>query len=78
VGRDVAIPSVHHSDEFVDVTTTYRTHPVETIWRFLFAIVPIWAFGASYPKLLSMPFQAAERSSGLSDTKVRDEVTAGR
>src|SRR5213078_796824 len=27
---------VHHSDDFVDVTTTYRTHPVETVWRFLF------------------------------------------
>jgi len=31
---------IHHSDMFVDVTTTYRTHPVETVWRFLFAIVP--------------------------------------
>ncbi len=36
---------IHHSDPFVDVTTTYRTHPVETVWRFLFAIVPIWVFG---------------------------------
>ena len=36
---------VHHSDAFVDVTTTYRTHPVETGWRFLFAIVPIWLLG---------------------------------
>jgi sterol desaturase/sphingolipid hydroxylase (fatty acid hydroxylase superfamily) len=36
---------VHHSDAFVDVTTTYRTHPVETVWRFLFAIVPIWLVG---------------------------------
>lgn len=36
---------IHHSDPFVDVTTTYRTHPVETLWRFLFAIVPIWALG---------------------------------
>lgn len=36
---------IHHSDEFVDVTTTYRTHPVETGWRFLFAIVPIWLLG---------------------------------
>jgi sterol desaturase/sphingolipid hydroxylase (fatty acid hydroxylase superfamily) len=36
---------VHHSDDFVDVTTTYRTHPVETIWRFLFTIVPVWVFG---------------------------------
>src|SRR5205823_1594880 len=23
---------IHHSDEFVDVTTTYRTHPVATVW----------------------------------------------
>jgi len=36
---------VHHSDDFVDVTTTYRTHPVETFWRFLFAIVPVWLLG---------------------------------
>lgn len=36
---------IHHNDPFVDVTTTYRTHPVETVWRFLFAIVPIWILG---------------------------------
>jgi sterol desaturase/sphingolipid hydroxylase (fatty acid hydroxylase superfamily) len=36
---------VHHCDDFVDVTTTYRTHPVETVWRFLFAIVPVWIIG---------------------------------
>ena len=36
---------IHHSDPFVDVTTTYRTHPVETVWRFLFAIVPVWILG---------------------------------
>jgi sterol desaturase/sphingolipid hydroxylase (fatty acid hydroxylase superfamily) len=36
---------VHHSDDFVDVTTTYRTHPVETVWRFLFAIFPVWIIG---------------------------------
>jgi sterol desaturase/sphingolipid hydroxylase (fatty acid hydroxylase superfamily) len=36
---------VHHSDDFVDVTTTYRTHPVESVWRFLFAIVPVWVLG---------------------------------
>ena len=36
---------IHHSDPFVDVTTTYRTHPVETGWRFLFAIVPVWLLG---------------------------------
>jgi len=36
---------IHHSDPFVDVTTTYRTHPVESVWRFLFAIGPVWIFG---------------------------------
>lgn len=36
---------IHHSDDFVDVTTTYRTHPVETVWRFMFAIVPVWIVG---------------------------------
>ena len=36
---------IHHNDPFVDVTTTYRTHPVETAWRFMFAIVPIWVLG---------------------------------
>jgi sterol desaturase/sphingolipid hydroxylase (fatty acid hydroxylase superfamily) len=43
---------VHHSDAFVDVTTTYRTHPVETVWRFFFAIVPIWALGLPAESLL--------------------------
>src|SRR5262245_5980638 len=38
---------VHHSNDFVDVTTTYRTHPVETVWRFLFAIIPVWILGIS-------------------------------
>jgi len=36
---------VHHSDPFVDVTTTYRTHPVEIVWRFAFMIVPVWLLG---------------------------------
>jgi sterol desaturase/sphingolipid hydroxylase (fatty acid hydroxylase superfamily) len=29
----------------VDVTTTYRPHPVETVWRFLFVVVPVWTLG---------------------------------
>jgi sterol desaturase/sphingolipid hydroxylase (fatty acid hydroxylase superfamily) len=43
---------IHHSDPFVDVTTTYRTHPVETVWRFFFAIVPIWVLGLPAEALL--------------------------
>jgi sterol desaturase/sphingolipid hydroxylase (fatty acid hydroxylase superfamily) len=36
---------VHHSDAFIDVTSTYRTHPVESAWRFLFVATPAWALG---------------------------------
>ncbi len=36
---------IHHCDDFVDVTTTYRTHPVETVWRFLFSVAPVWLVG---------------------------------
>jgi len=36
---------VHHSDSFVDVTTTYRNHPGEHVWRFISILVPTWAFG---------------------------------
>jgi sterol desaturase/sphingolipid hydroxylase (fatty acid hydroxylase superfamily) len=43
---------VHHSDAFVDVTTTYRTHPVETAWRFLFGIIPIWILGIPAPAVV--------------------------
>src|SRR5262249_30293046 len=30
---------------FVDVTTTYRTHPMEVLWRFLCMVTPIWILG---------------------------------
>jgi len=36
---------VHHSDAFVDVTTTYRTHPVESAWRHLWMFATVWALG---------------------------------
>lgn len=36
---------VHHADPFLDVTTTLRQHPLETLWRFLWIAVPTWALG---------------------------------
>ncbi|MBI3767486.1 MAG: sterol desaturase family protein [Deltaproteobacteria bacterium] len=36
---------VHHSDPFVDVSTTYRQHPLEGLWRFLWMIGPAWTLG---------------------------------
>jgi sterol desaturase/sphingolipid hydroxylase (fatty acid hydroxylase superfamily) len=38
---------VHHSDAHVDVTTTFRQHPLETILRFIFTFAPAFAFGVS-------------------------------
>lgn len=39
---------VHHSDEHVDVTTAFRQHPGETLWRILWQLPAIL--------LLGMPF----------------------
>ena len=39
------IHRVHHSDPFVDVTTTYRNHPAESAWRYLFVVIPGWVLG---------------------------------
>lgn len=36
---------VHHSDAFVDVTTSYRTHPVEIAWRHLWLFAMVWTLG---------------------------------
>jgi sterol desaturase/sphingolipid hydroxylase (fatty acid hydroxylase superfamily) len=38
---------VHHSDPFVDVTTSFRTHPLEGLWRLVWTLVPALAFGLS-------------------------------
>jgi len=59
---------IHHSDDFVDATTTYRTHPAETVWRFLFAVVPIWIVGIPAQavvaqRLLQITFGILEHSN---------------
>ncbi|MFL6246347.1 MAG: sterol desaturase family protein, partial [Thermoanaerobaculia bacterium] len=36
---------VHHSDEHVDVTTAFRQHPGETIWRIVWQLPAIVLFG---------------------------------
>jgi len=36
---------VHHSDVAVDVTTAFRQHPGETLWRLAWRLFPIWIFG---------------------------------
>ena len=36
---------IHHSDAFVDATTTFRNHPIEGLWRFLCLMAPVWLLG---------------------------------
>jgi sterol desaturase/sphingolipid hydroxylase (fatty acid hydroxylase superfamily) len=59
---------IHHCDDFVDVTTTYRTHPVETVWRFVFSVVPVWLIGIPaqavlIQRLLQSAFGIVEHSN---------------
>jgi len=36
---------VHHSESAVDVTTTFRQHPGETVWRILWQLAAVLVFG---------------------------------
>jgi sterol desaturase/sphingolipid hydroxylase (fatty acid hydroxylase superfamily) len=36
---------VHHSENAVDVTTAFRQHPGETVWRILWQLAAIFVFG---------------------------------
>jgi sterol desaturase/sphingolipid hydroxylase (fatty acid hydroxylase superfamily) len=36
---------VHHSENQMDVTTTFRQHPVETVWRILWQLAAVVVFG---------------------------------
>ena len=36
---------VHHSEKAVDVTTAFRQHPGETVWRILWQLAAILIFG---------------------------------
>ena len=42
---------VHHSDMAVDVTTAFRQHPGETVWRLGWRLVPIWILVALHETL---------------------------
>ena len=43
---------LHHTDEFVDVSTTFREHPIETFIRNAFLIACVLLLGASIEVLL--------------------------
>ncbi len=37
---------VHHCDPALDVTTTFRQHPIESLLRYVFLILTAWGLGA--------------------------------
>ena len=39
---------VHHSDKEVNVTTAFRQHPGETVWRILWQVIPVAIFGIPF------------------------------
>jgi sterol desaturase/sphingolipid hydroxylase (fatty acid hydroxylase superfamily) len=55
---------VHHSDPFVDVTTSLRQHPIEVLWRFIFMTIPAWTTRAAHGGNRHLPagFEGKRRS----------------
>jgi len=60
--------SLHHSDQAVDVTTTFREHPVETLVRVCFLIAWVFICGASVEALVLR--QTVETFSNVSQHTV--------
>jgi sterol desaturase/sphingolipid hydroxylase (fatty acid hydroxylase superfamily) len=54
---------VHHSDAIVDVTTSYRTHPVEVAWRHLWLFATAWTLGI--PAAAIVAFRVLSALNGI-------------
>jgi sterol desaturase/sphingolipid hydroxylase (fatty acid hydroxylase superfamily) len=54
---------VHHSDPFVDVTTSFRTHPVEIAWRHLWLFAAVWLLGV--PAAAVAAFRSLSAVNGI-------------
>ena len=68
---------VHHSDAFVDVTTSYRTHPVEVAWRHLWLFATAWTFGI--PAAAIVAFRVLSAVNGIlehANVRVRPALDA--
>jgi sterol desaturase/sphingolipid hydroxylase (fatty acid hydroxylase superfamily) len=74
---------IHHCDDLVDVTTTYRTHPIETSSSER-AHTIVYGFDdadavqlSSFPALLTQAFTSANQVS-VPDTNVRNRTAVAR
>lgn len=75
------IHRVHHSDRFVDATTAFRQHPLETLWRFACQIVPIMLLGLPLSVVVVYRFLSSVNSvlehSNISIGKTPDSLASG-
>jgi sterol desaturase/sphingolipid hydroxylase (fatty acid hydroxylase superfamily) len=60
---------VHHSDPFVDATTAFRQHPLETLVRFAFIVVPVCALGI--PPAIAVAYRAISAVNALFEHSAR-------
>jgi sterol desaturase/sphingolipid hydroxylase (fatty acid hydroxylase superfamily) len=54
---------VHHSDAFVDVTTSYRTHFAEVAWRHAWMFATVWLLGV--PAAAVVTFRLLSAVNGI-------------
>jgi sterol desaturase/sphingolipid hydroxylase (fatty acid hydroxylase superfamily) len=68
---------VHHSDSEVNVTTAFRQHPVETMWRTLWYSLAVGAFGIPLWVLL-VYLMLSTLNAQLEHTNIRVNVSIDR
>jgi sterol desaturase/sphingolipid hydroxylase (fatty acid hydroxylase superfamily) len=66
---------VHHSDERVDVTTAFRQHPGETVWRVVWQLPAIVAFGLPlWIVVLYLTFSSLNAQLEHANVRVRESI----
>jgi len=66
---------VHHSEEEVDVTTAFRQHPGETVWRVLWQLPVILAFGLPlWIVIVYLTISAANAQLEHANVRVREPL----
>ncbi len=71
------IHRVHHSDAFVDVTTSFRTHPLESVWRSCFVALPVWLLGLP-PEAVALHRLLSTVNAVLEHANIRVPAAADR
>jgi sterol desaturase/sphingolipid hydroxylase (fatty acid hydroxylase superfamily) len=67
---------VHHSEEEVDVTTVFRQHPGESVWRVLWQLPAVLLLGLPLSIVVCLTIPRSTRNSSMRPSAFPNRSTA--